>query len=619
MKVVFQGQLEWENKPHAEKELGRRMRDACLNLGLESLSTSNITEIENFNPDIVFPLHHFTPKLFDAYTIGCMWNPIKDVENSSSANLMHTFENIKSYDACAIASPNIERYLDNLFFKSPVFRSKYTIYPSANKSDFSPIKEFNKIAYVGSNWQGDRHKEIFLNTDKIGVYGPSKSWEYLKKQTSNYYGEVSFNKSSILNIYKKSGIGLCFHAENHLRENVPNMRIFEMAAAGVLIFADKLQFIKQEFGDSVIYIDTEKSSKEIIEQIDYYYNWALNNREKAVEMAEAANKIFNKKFTLEKLLNDIISQYKDEKRISSYKLKEKPSVEIIMRTDGKRSTINDAIKSVVEQTYKNVSLCLIYWGDDIKSFEKMIKKLIPSSFKYRVINQKLRKDRSYNFYTGIKSSQSDYLGFLDDDDAFFKNHIETLLRIFEQDIQASLVYSGIVKRETHKGYSKRDLSFFHDFFNFEGESFITSNSYLVKRKSIPPCVLQNSIPIVSTGEDRMFLDILFKKGLRFVFSEKVTSLFNKDNILFSNVSFKPEEWTKNIYLYEAFLRKSSLMMPYIKDSTHIESSTLNKQEKEISRKVVDFLKFLSQKTIPFKIRRFILLIVKDLVSSSSSI
>jgi len=290
-----------------------------------------------------------------------------------------------------------------------------------------------------------------------------------------------------------------------------------------------------------------------------------------------------------------------------------------MRTDGKRSTINDAIKSVVEQTYKNVSLCFVYWGDDIKSFEKMIKKLIPSSFKYRVINQELRKDRSYNFYTGIKSSQSDYLGFLDDDDAFFKNHIETLLKIFEQDIRASLVYSGIVKREIHKGYSKRDLSFFHDFFNFEGESFITSNSYLVKRKSIPLCVLQNSIPIISTGEDRMFLDILFKEGLRFVFSEKVTTLFNKDNILFSNISFNPEEWTKNINLYEAFLRKSSLKMFYIEDSTHIESPTQNNQEKEISRKMVNFVKFLSKKIIPFKIRRFILLIVKDLVSSSSSI
>ena len=76
MKVVFQDYLDWGNKPHAERELGLRMENAARAIGVESLFTADIGKIEKFKPDIVFPLHHFTPKLFDAYTVGCMWNPI---------------------------------------------------------------------------------------------------------------------------------------------------------------------------------------------------------------------------------------------------------------------------------------------------------------------------------------------------------------------------------------------------------------------------------------------------------------------------------------------------------------------------------------------------------------
>lgn len=613
MKIVFQGQLEWESKPHAEKELGRRMRDACINIGHESINTSNIQEIENFHPDIVFPLHHFTPKLFDAYTIGCMWNPIKDVENRDAVKMMHTFENIKSYDACAIASPIIEKYLDHLFFKSPISREKYVIYPSANKTKFSSPKQFKKIAYVGSNWQGDRHKDLFLNSDKIGVYGPEKSWEYLKKQTSNYYGEVPFENNAVQTLYQECGMGLCFHSEHHLKENVPNMRIFEMAAAGILIFADKLKFIEEEFGDTVIYIDTKQSNEKIIEQIDYYYNWAVNNKEKAIEMAKGANEIFNKKFTLEKLLTDIINGYKERKADPVSLYKTQPTVEIIVRTDGNRSNILDSVKSIVDQTYQKVSLCFVYWGNDKKGFEKMVKGVIPPHFEYRIIEQKDRKDRSYNFYTGIRASSSDYIGFLDDDDIFFKDHVEILLRHFEHDNQCAVVYSGIVKRDLYDNSSKRRLAFYHDFIDFEKESFITSNSYLVKRDSIPYSIMQNNIPIVSTGEDRMFLDILHRGGAKFAFSEKVTALFTKDNVDFSNVSFNSRVWRKNANLYRAFLRDSVLDIPYI------EKIGEERPRKGLLASIIHFMKLIIKKIIPFKVRRFFLLIVKDLVSSSSGI
>ncbi len=84
MKIVFQKVEQWEGVPNAESELAQRFLLAAQSLGLDCLATSNIKQIEAFNPDIVVPLHFYIPKLFDAFTIGCMWNPGNAINHNNA-------------------------------------------------------------------------------------------------------------------------------------------------------------------------------------------------------------------------------------------------------------------------------------------------------------------------------------------------------------------------------------------------------------------------------------------------------------------------------------------------------------------------------------------------------
>lgn len=615
MKIAFQDRYEWRNEPHAEKELGARMKKACQNIGIDSICSADPQVIEKFAPDVVFPLHQYIPKMFDAYTIGCMWNPTDFMDYPYNSE-MHGFENIKSYDAFAISSPAIKNYLDTLCFKSPYARDQYVIYPSSCKKEYIPVKDFKEIVYVGSNWQGDRHKDLFLNCNKIGVYGSQKAWQYLKDSTNHYRGELPFGNGAVDKAYRENGMGLCFHSEGHMKDNVPNMRVFEMAAAGVVIFADKLRFIQDGFGDSVIYIDTEKSNEEIIEQIDNAFYWVLSHEKKARDMAKRANEIFNEKYCLEKLLEDIVEQY-NEKSVSKPTKKE-PSVEIIMRTDGSRFSISKSIDSIVGQTYKNISLTFVYWGNEKQKFEELLKKNIPSSFNYRILESKERIDRSYNFYYGIRNSKADYVGFCDDDDMLFKDHIEKLVDILEKNKGYSLAYSGAIMKNIKKGSSCRDLAYFHDFFDFEHKSYITSNSYLVRRKDIPNNVLINEIPNLAATEDRMFLDSLYFSGCKFIFSERVTSLFTRDKKNGGNASSDSSLWAKEELLYRQFIRKSSRVIEYV-DSDEKECVTTEPIKYTHDSRLITGFKFVLRKLVPHRIRRYILLMVKELVASSGKI
>lgn len=616
MKIAFQDRIEWDKSPHAERELGMRMRDVCISLGVDALYSSNKDQIERFAPDIVFPLHHYIPKLFDAYTIGCMWNP-PDFFDYSYNTEVFGFENMKSYDAFAIASPVIENYLNTMCFRSPVKRDKYVIYPSTGRRSYEPVETFRKIAYVGSNWQGNRHRDLFMNCNKINVYGPRKSWEYLKDGVSKYCGELPFGNGAVDQTYRKNGIGLCFHSEQHLKDSVPNMRIFEMAAAGALVFADKLEFIEQNFGDSVIYIDTSKSDQEIIEQIDDNYYWVLSHEEKAREMAHRANEIFNEKFCLEKLFEDIFEKYSINKK-NILPRGTNPSVEIIVRTDGKRETITKSISSIVDQSYKNISLTFAYWGENKLDFSKLLKRNIPVNFKYRILDIKDRHDRSYNLYYSIRNSFSDYIGFCDDDDLLFNNHVERLVEILEKNKKYDIAYSGAIMKETIGKSVKRELAYYHDFHNFETTSYITSNSYLLRRKSLPDNVMTYEIPNLNATEDRILLECLYSSGCKFIFSDSVTCLFTRNKKRGKNASSDKELWANAMTYYYGFSRKSSKFMEYI-DEDEPKKKVLKGYVPGRTSRFIKILKFLLRKLVPHRLRKYILLMIKELVSSSSNV
>lgn len=161
-----------------------------------------------------------------------------------------------------------------------------------------------RIMWMGSGWDAYRSskeyqafiKDIASNLP-FKVYGHYNSLSYLPREI--YGGYISPGIDNIKAI-RENGIYLLTHSDYHFKGNVPSMRPFEAAAANVVIISDKLPFLIEHFGDSLLYFDQEASPEERYAQVKSHLEWIKANPEKAKEKAAKANKIFREKFTIER-------------------------------------------------------------------------------------------------------------------------------------------------------------------------------------------------------------------------------------------------------------------------------------------------------------------------------
>jgi len=332
MKIAFQNFSAWDDRPHAESELARRLVKAAAALrGVDAIASSSCEEISAFSPDIVIPLHFFVPKLFDAFTIGCMWNPVYAIARNDC------WDNLKSYDGYGVASPQQEQFVRALKFKSPCPYLLSVLYPSANATHFVPVEDFNDPVYIGANWDGQRQDQLSKLARNVQVYGPADRWKNLPGAL--YRGEIPFDGTSSLSVYRNAGIGLSFHHPQHLAEGLPCMRPFEIAASGALMISDQNPFVKEHFGDAVLYLDHQADPQQFADQLEAHLAWAGENKRQAIEMAREAHEIFTARFSLEVLLENLLHEVAEfqAREDTQTAAPEHPGVEIIVRTDNSRT------------------------------------------------------------------------------------------------------------------------------------------------------------------------------------------------------------------------------------------------------------------------------------------
>lgn len=439
MKIVFQKVERWEGIPNAESELAQRFLLAAQSLGLECLATSNIKQIEAFNPEVVIPLHFMISKLFDAFTIGCMWNPC------SAINHNNAWDNLKTYDGYGVASTGQEQMIRALKFKSPCAYLITSLYPSSNATIYQDIEQFRKPAYIGSNWSKDRHHDFFISSKNIEIFGPLKSWAHLV--SGQYMGEVPFDGKSYLKIYRDSGIGLALHHPDHNNEGLSSMRPFEISASGAVMIADKNPFIIKNFGDNVFYLDTNSETKDLIEQFESCIESIKSHPAKAKEIAYACHEIFVKKFSLEICLANLISDIAEFKNGIKKCPQHSPGVDIVVRTDGEDlEKLYRALQSIRKQAYRLVTVILVL--RESRENEILLKKKITTDFpdlKVVFVCYPEQPDRASQFFIGLRACNSEYVGFLDHDDILFSDHIDTLVGCLENNRDAILAYSGALR------------------------------------------------------------------------------------------------------------------------------------------------------------------------------
>lgn len=194
-------------------------------------------------------------------------------------------------------------------------------FPSVYATNFIPI-EYKELFYCGDNLDtlraSEKYKLIMMELARKGylhVYGPDKkNWSFIE---SAYRGVVPADGYSLLRTMQNSGISLILHNKNNLRDGIPSARIFEAAAASTVIISDQNSFVKQEFGDCILYIDVKKPAEDVVDQIDTHVTWIKNNPEKAKSLAKCAHKKFYNNFVLESLLQDVANGYERQKIMRS--------------------------------------------------------------------------------------------------------------------------------------------------------------------------------------------------------------------------------------------------------------------------------------------------------------
>lgn len=289
--------------PTAEKEITERIRLAAAARGWTAVAVHTSGEVEEAAPDVVLNLHpQQRPKLTLHPWLACFWNPVSFYEGHPASE-----RHEMSHDGFLISGPRLGQYLDDIFFETPRRPPAAPFHCSSSGARLhSPaLHSGSRLFYVGSNWDRARYRGTFsalAAKGLIAVHGPAERWDHLG---AAYAGALPFDGRSVINAAAAEGLGLCLHMPGHRAWAVPNMRVFELAAAGCLIVADRHPFLEDAFGDTLLYVDTENGEEELADRIAEAVGFARGAPARGREMAAAAQEIFRARFSLDVLLDGI--------------------------------------------------------------------------------------------------------------------------------------------------------------------------------------------------------------------------------------------------------------------------------------------------------------------------
>ena len=154
----------------------------------------------------------------------------------------------------------------------------------------------------------------------VNIFGPTKFGNIIPwKGFKSYNGEIRFDGISVIEKIRECGICLVLSTQQHIRNEICSMRIFEGIAAGVPIICDKNPFFEKWFGNNVFYLEgntPEEQSLSIQQHIEY-----IKSNENIVhEKIKKCREIFYQYFSFDIQFANIINKIRGEDiiKINSY-------------------------------------------------------------------------------------------------------------------------------------------------------------------------------------------------------------------------------------------------------------------------------------------------------------
>ena len=209
---------------------------------------------------------------------------------------------------------------------------------------------------------------------------------------------------------------------------------------------------------------------------------------------------------------------------------EDPLVSIIVRTKDRPELLKKALKSIEAQTYRPIDVILVNDGGcelDIQGLESILRDVW-----LNYIRLERNTGRAHAGNTGLKNARGKYVGFLDDDDEFYPEHVSILVSLLEQaEYKVAYTDSLMAYKEYNTATSefvdiKKEKVFSQDF-NYD---------YLIFENYIPfMCLLFEREVLINSGGFDGELDIyedwdlLIRIGEKHAFHhiERITADYNQ--------------------------------------------------------------------------------------------
>jgi glycosyltransferase involved in cell wall biosynthesis len=228
-----------------------------------------------------------------------------------------------------------------------------------------------------------------------------------------------------------------------------------------------------------------------------------------------------------------------------------PLVSVIVRTKDRSELLKRALQSIAAQTYRPIEVVLVNDGGcqlDVNELKGILKDIT-----LNYIRLEDSTGRAHAGNVGIENAKGEYIGFLDDDDEYYPEHIETLAFFPERDAY-QIAYSVVEMVEKTPDGDRLT-------------SEVNNRVLFAKDFSYEDLLVWNYIPLISLlFASGLLKDLLFDESFelfedwdlliraadktRFYFIKKKTSTYNQWSdmqIAFKSSSEKVKEAAIRIY------------------------------------------------------------------------
>tara|TARA_B100001057_G_scaffold498809_1_gene607182 strand:- start:600 stop:1340 length:741 start_codon:yes stop_codon:yes gene_type:complete len=224
-------------------------------------------------------------------------------------------------------------------------------------------------------------------------------------------------------------------------------------------------------------------------------------------------------------------------------------VTIIIPYFKKKKFINSTIRSVINQTYKNIEIIIIY-DDENKSDLLYLKELCKKYPKIRIIINKKNLGAGFSRNKGILAGKGKYIAFLDSDDEWKKNKLEKQLRIMKKKKYLISHTSYEIVDNKNKILGKRVARTFYNKEDLLMSCDIGLSTVILEKRIISKNIL---FPSLKTKEDFvLWLKILEKKYIIGSVEARLCKWRKLNNSLSSNILQKIVDGYKVYFVYMNF-------------------------------------------------------------------